>query len=105
MEIPTKVPEKGFYYHYKHDPAKAFNDYAYEVLGLALHTESKEYTVLYRPLYENKYLGVADFSVRPYEMFIETIEKEGKVTPRFTKITDPEIIAKLEKIRTEMYGE
>lgn len=39
MKITKKIPEKGFYYHYKHDPKGEFNNYAYEVVGLGLHTE------------------------------------------------------------------
>ncbi len=105
MKIPDKVPEKGFYYHYKHDPSKAFNDYAYEVVGVALHSENKERTVLYRPLYKNTYLDGANFSARPLAMFMEDVEKEGKVIPRFSQIDDLVIIEKLEKIRREMYGE
>lgn len=96
--------EKGFYYHYKHDD-KDINNYSYEVLGKALHTEDRGYMVIYRPLYENKFLEGADFCARPYEMFIGDVEKEGHTVPRFVKITDPETIAKLEKIRSEMYSE
>lgn len=36
MKIPTQVPERGFYYHYKHDPAGSVDNYAYEVLGAAV---------------------------------------------------------------------
>jgi hypothetical protein len=41
MKIPTKdqVPETGFHYHYKHDPAKGVRDYAYEVCAVGFHTE------------------------------------------------------------------
>ncbi len=98
------IPEKGFYRHYKHNPEKGFNDYVYEVVGLALHSEEKTYFVAYRPVYANTYLAPADFSVRPLGMFMENILKDGKEMPRFEKITDPELIAKLEKVRDEMYG-
>ena len=39
MKIPTKIPEKGFYYHYKHDPAGPMNNYAYELVGIGIHSE------------------------------------------------------------------
>lgn len=40
MKIPTKVPENGFYYHYKHSENKGINDYAYELIGVGCrHTE------------------------------------------------------------------
>jgi len=98
------APAKGFYYHYKHDPAGHFNNYAYEVIGTARHTEERFYMVLYRPLYENAYMAPADYHARPLEMFMGTVSIEGKEVARFTQITDPEIIGKLEAIRKEMYG-
>lgn len=39
LKIPKKVPEVGFYYHYKHDPTGSVNNYAYEVVGVGFHTE------------------------------------------------------------------
>ena len=41
MKIPdkNKLPEIGFYYHYKHDDANGINDYAYQILGTGVHTE------------------------------------------------------------------
>ncbi len=39
MKTQRQIPEKGFYYHYKHDPKKGVEYYAYEVFGVALHTE------------------------------------------------------------------
>ncbi len=98
------IPEKGFYRHYKHNLEKGFNDYVYEVVGIALHSEEKTYLVAYRPVYTNTYLAPADFSVRPLGMFMENIVKDGKEMPRFEMITDSELITKLEKIRNEMYS-
>lgn len=95
-------PEKGFYYHFKHDP-KDFFRYAYEVVGAGRHTETEEYVVLYRPLYESEFLKGVDVSVRPIEMFTDSVERDGKTLPRFQKITDPEIIKQLQKKRDEMY--
>jgi hypothetical protein len=91
--------KKGFYYHYKHDPEKGINDHAYEVIGIGMHTEDRSLTVIYRPLYKNTFLPPADFCARPYEMFIENVEKNGKTVPRFQKITDREIIAQIEIIK------
>lgn len=98
-----ETPAKGFYYHYKHSEDKGFADYAYEVIGTALHTEEGTYTVLYRPLYDNTYLDV-DYSARPLEMFMETVTKDGVEMSRFKKIEDEELVAKLSRIRTERYG-
>ena len=103
LKIPEKVPEKGYYYHYKHDTKGVFNNYSYEVIGIGRNTEEETFTVLYRPLYENDWLKPADYQSRPLEMFLETITKNGKTMPRFWKITDEKIIAKLEEIKKKMY--
>ncbi len=109
LKIPPKIPEKGFYYHYKHDPLGSINNYAYEVIGVGHHTEDDcrsidTHMVIYRPLYEALvYKAGKMFDLRPLEMFMENITKEGKTLPRFQKITDKKIIAKLEKIKGEMY--
>lgn len=112
--MPKRVPEPGFYYHYKHDPSVALNDHAYEVVGVGFHTEDdtrpgEEHFLVYRPLYEasvykaSKELGIPCFDARPLEMWMEEVTKEGKTFPRFQKITDSAIIEQLEKIRSEMY--
>ncbi len=98
---PISIP-LGFYYHFKHDPQKDFNNHAYEVIGVGMDTESQALSVIYRPLYKNTYLK-ADYCVRPFEMFIGDVEVKGRIVKRFKKITDEEIILKLEKIRTKMY--
>lgn len=102
-------PEKGFYYHYKHDPQGSVNNYAYEVMGVGHHTEKEArpedaYMVVYRPMYEAYvYKNGKMFDVRPLGMFAEQVTKEGKTFPRFQKIRDAAVIAELEKIRDMMY--
>lgn len=59
-------PEPGIYHHFK-DPNKL-----YEVLGIAMHTETEEPMVLYKPLYENAW---APLVVRPLAMFMEEVDK------------------------------
>lgn len=114
LPMPKKVPEIGFYYHYKHDLSKGLQDHAYEVMGIGFHTEDdtrpgEEHFLIYRPLYDqnvykaSKELGITCFDARPLEMWMEDVEKDGKTFPRFQKITDPAVLAKLEKIREEMY--
>ncbi len=106
MRSPAKVPEKGFYYHYKHSADKAVNDYAYEVVGVGTHTEEENtFFVVYRPLYESSvYKAGKLFDLRPIDMWMGDVEKDGKTFPRFTKITDTETISKLEKIKGKMYS-
>ncbi|MEN9776162.1 MAG: hypothetical protein RL322_3232 [Pseudomonadota bacterium] len=60
----------GHYRHYKGGE--------YEVLGVVRHSETLEPLVFYRPLYNN-----SGGWVRPFAMFVETIEHEGRRRPRF----------------------
>jgi len=109
---PSRLPEPGFYYHFKHDPAGPLNNYAYEVLGVAHHTEDDcrpqdVYMVVYRPLYDTAFVYQHGkmFDVRPLGMFLEDVQKgDAPPVPRFHRIMNPEIIAELVKLRKEMYG-
>lgn len=65
----------GLYRHYKG------NDY--QVIGTAGHTETEERLVVYRALY-----GERGLWVRPLSMFIEQVEVEGVLTPRFKFIQE-----------------
>ena len=65
----------GIYRHYKG------NDY--EVLEVALHSETKECLVVYRCLY-----GDYSLWVRPYDMFVETVEIDEQTVPRFALVKD-----------------
>jgi len=109
MKIPEKVPENGFYYHYKHNQNGEINDYAYEVIGVGCHTEEDcrpedANMVVYRPLYESSVFKAGKlFDLRPLEMWMGNVMKEGKEIKRFQKITDLKKIEKLEKIRNGMY--
>ena len=62
--------EKGIYKHYK--------GRFYEVIDVVRHSETLEYMVLYKALYD-------DFSlwVRPLSMFQEVIEINGQLIKRF----------------------
>lgn len=66
--------EKGTYRHSK-------KGQLYEVLGVALQTETDEPLVIYRPLYESEF----ELFARPYAMFVEEVEINGVVVPRFEK--------------------
>ncbi|MHB1163391.1 MAG: DUF1653 domain-containing protein [Minisyncoccota bacterium] len=113
LPMPQQVPEKGFYYHYKHDPNGTVNNYAYEVMGVGFHTEDarpgEAHFLVYRPLYEasvykaSKELDMPCFDNRPLEMWMEEVEKDGKKFPRFQRITDSAAVAELERIRSKMY--
>ena len=53
----------------------------YEVYGLATHSETGEQLVVYQALY-----GERGLWVRPVAMFLETVERDGQVRPRFEYI-------------------
>ena len=110
-KIPKKVPEKTFYYHYKHDTDKGVNDHAYEVIGVGYHTEEDcrpedIHMVVYLPLYKSSraYQAGKLFELRPLEMFMGNVTKDGKTFPRFKKITDENIITQLKIIKTQLYS-
>lgn len=69
--------EKGTYRHNK-------KGHLYEVLGVALQTETNEPLVIYCPLYDGEY----EFFARPYAMFVEEVELNGETKPRFEKVED-----------------
>src|SRR5271169_5063166 len=57
---PSKLPEPGYYYHFKHDPDGPLNNYAYYIYGIGHHTEDDcrtedAFMQVYRPLYEGAY--------------------------------------------------
>lgn len=68
----TKI-EPGMYRHFKGEE--------YEVIGFAKHSETEEQLVIYRNLHD-----VTQLWARPYAMFAENIEVDGKIVRRFTPI-------------------
>lgn len=71
--LPALAP--GRYRHYK--------GRNYDVVGVARHSETLEPLVVYRPLYGERALWV-----RPYAMFVETVEVDGRAVPRFAPVTE-----------------
>ena len=95
-----KSPDKGFYYHFKHDPDGPVNNYTYEVLGIAKSTEEENaddsLMVAYRPLYKDDWFKGTDFCVRPLKMFFDIVkDKNRNEVTRFSEIRDKDIVAKL----------
>lgn len=72
--VTVPVIEPGEYVHYKNK--------RYEVVGVALHSETLEPMVVYKPLYET----IAPLWVRPYDMFVGYVEVDGKQVKRFQKV-------------------
>ena len=109
---PKELPQPGYYYHFKHDPNGKVNNYAYYIYGVGHHTEgdcreADAFMQVYRPLYEDSYAvrngGLSD--LRPLHMFYDPAMLQGRKVPRFTRITDPEVIAQLAAIKTRLYPE
>ena len=68
MELKT-----GKYRHFKGKE--------YELIGIAVHSETMEPMVVYRALY-----GERGLWVRPAQMWVEYIERDGYSGPRFQYI-------------------
>lgn len=110
MPVPEKMPEPGYYYHYKHDPAGPINNYAYYIFGVGHHTEDDcrpedAFMQVYRPLYESAYVYQSGkmFDLRPLHMFYELADFKGERVRRFVQITDPKVIEQLRLIGSTMY--
>ena len=73
----TKV-KLGKYLHYK-------GKY-YQVFGEAVHSETEEEFVVYKPLYPVP--QSEKYRVRPKKMFLEDVEVDGKKVPRFKFVSE-----------------
>jgi len=62
---------------------KHFKGMEVEVIGVALHSETMEEMVIYNHPDPVKGKGVDTMWARPKEMFLETVNKDGKEIPRF----------------------
>ena len=72
-KLPQIAP--GKYRHFKGNE--------YELLFVARHSETTEPLVVYRALY-----GDGEVWVRPAAMWTETVERDGKASPRFSPVSD-----------------
>lgn len=71
--LPLPTLPLGRYRHYKGGE--------YEVIGVVRHSETLEPLVLYRPLYND-----SGWWVRPFALFVEQIEIDGRLQPRFAAV-------------------
>ena len=76
-----KIPIGAIFQHYKGKK--------YRVLMVGRHTEDLQPHVIYQGLYDCESFGKYPIWIRPLEMFLETVEMEGKKIPRFTLIELP----------------
>ncbi|HVK62031.1 MAG TPA: DUF1653 domain-containing protein [Bdellovibrionales bacterium] len=70
--MSAQLVKGGLYRHYKGG--------MYRAIDIVRHSETLEELVLYETLYENK---LGKLWVRPKEMFLESVEFDGKLQPRF----------------------
>ena len=70
---PLPATPLGRYRHYKGGE--------YDVIGVARHGETHEPLVVYRSLY-----NASGWWVRPHAMFFESVNIDGVVQPRFTRV-------------------
>lgn len=75
MNKSNQTIKLGRYKHYKGNE--------YQIIDTAIHSETEEIMVVYRPLY-----GEGALWVRPIAMFFEKVEVDGKRYPRFEWIAD-----------------
>ena len=73
LSSKAKSLKIGIYQHYKGKQ--------YQVLGVALHSETFEELVVYQALYGKQLIWV-----RPLEMFLEDVQVNGRKQKRFTFI-------------------
>ncbi|NBK21476.1 MAG: DUF1653 domain-containing protein [Spirochaetia bacterium] len=71
-KVERKLLKKGWYRHFK--------GALYEVLDTVINSETLQTMVLYRPK------DSAELWVRPYEMFIATVVKDGLPVSRFSPL-------------------
>ncbi len=71
--------KKGIYRHYKGG--------LYEVLGVAVHSETLEELVLYKSLYDTEKYPKGTVWARPKEMFLDYVDEDG-VKLRFEFVSD-----------------
>jgi len=76
-----KLPEAGQRYrHYKRGGE-------YLIIGIARHSESEEGMVIYQAEYADAEFPLGQLWARPLGMFLEEVEYEGAMVPRFQRLS------------------
>ena len=76
--IPSQL-KLGIYKHYKGD--------FYKVIGVAIHENTREELVVYRPISRGLENGEGPLYVRPLAQWSEETEYRGKTQPRFQYVS------------------
>lgn len=72
-KMPENAPPPGRYKHYKGPE--------YQVLGMARHSETEEWLVVYQALYAERGIWV-----RPLEIWNGSVMRDGKNVERFSLV-------------------
>ena len=80
-EVNTTCPECSALEDVHLGKYRHFKGNEYEVIGFAKHSETEEKLVLYKSVQNSD-----DVWARPYDMFKETVEHNGKKVNRFTPL-------------------
>lgn len=83
MQKPTP------YSHWRHYKSTGCDDHTYEVIGIAVHSETEESMVIYRPLYDvppDSWAYGYDYVTRPLSLWYDIVEYQWKQIQRFTQI-------------------
>jgi hypothetical protein len=75
MNTGNQEIKLGRYQHFKGN--------FYEVIGIARNSDTLEEFIVYRALYDDKKFGNNALWIRPKAMFLEEVEVNGKLVPRF----------------------
>ena len=76
QELINQIKPGDLWRHYKNKD--------YKIIALSRHSEDLSWYVVYEALYDN---AMSKIWHRPLEMFLETIEIDNIVVPRFKRIT------------------
>lgn len=76
QRVSVEIPLGSIYIHYK------FPDRDYQVLGYAIQEASQKVCIRYKNIKEND----APEFVRDYDSWIESVEWNGAIVPRFKQV-------------------
>jgi hypothetical protein len=75
--------------HWHHYKSTGWTDHTYEVIGIAVHSETEEPMVIYRPLYSvppESWAYGYDYVTRPLSLWYDIVEYYWEKIQRFTEI-------------------
>jgi len=77
--MERKIKPGQIWSHYKKP------DHHYEIVCIGRHSETLEEMVVYKILYKSE-TGMGDYWIRPKNIFLEKITKDGKEIERFSLV-------------------